>query len=337
MGNILGGNGLLKLKGKGVATLMLLGAVAGVGLAEGTVTAHASILPIVTPTQTAKNQKKLDTLFDKIDISKAVGVTSDYSSGTYATMKPATYSRFQTYKLNKATTLTNEFKHKTVILPKGSVVTGLTDGQGNLLSVDNTALSIKNQNKVFKKLGNWKVSYLMSATNGAAVKPYTRSTAFSNNSLASVTALPLKNNKAPHNGDERTRPFITVTADSQLVYHSKGAVYNATSYAKIKSFKRTHSTLTYYLAKSVSGVTTKRARVGKTYRYKMTLKLGHVYQNTMIQSDPGEFNLAVNNGKQTFFYAFGEIAEDYMNEVTGYEPVTTRFAELSTDYIQGLY
>lgn len=71
--------------------------------------------------------------------------------------------------------------------------------------------------------------------------------------------------------------------------------------------------------------------------YKMTLKLGQVYQNTMIDSDPGAFNLAVKNGKQTFFLAFGDIAEDYVNSVTGYEPVTARYSKMATDYIQGLY
>ncbi|KID44512.1 hypothetical protein [Levilactobacillus brevis] len=326
-----------KLTHRYAAALMLLGAVAGIGLTAGKTTAHASITPIVTPAQTAKNQKKLDTLFDKIDISKAFGVTDDYGSGTAATVKPDTYNYRQTYKLTKATALTNEFRHKTVTLPKGSVVTGYTDGQGNLTNLDNTTLSIKNQKKIFSKLGNWKYSFLMSKTNGAAVKPYTRSTAFSYKSLASVTALPVKNNKAPHNGDERTRPFITVTADSQLIYHSKGKVYKATRYAKIKSFKRTHSTLTYYLSKPVSGVTTKKTKVGKAYQYKMTLKLGQVYQNSMIYSDPGEFNLSVKNGKQTFFLTFGEIAEDYVNSVTGYETVPTRYSKMATDYIQGLY
>jgi len=328
---------MIKLTGKYAAALMLLGTVTGVGIAMGTPTAHASVTPIVTPAQTAKNQKKLDALFDKIDISKAFGVSDNYGSGTAATVKPDTYNYRQTYKLTKATALTNEFRHKTVILPKGSVVTGYADGDGNLASLDNTTLSIKNQKKVFSRLGNWKYSFLMIKANGAAVKSYTRSTAFSYNSLASVPALPIKNNKAPHNGDERTRPFITVTADSQLVYHSKGTVYKETRYAKIKSFKRSHSTLTYYLSKPVSGVTAKKTKVGKTYRYKMTLKLGHIYQNDMIDSDPGEFNLSVKNGKQTFFLPFSDIAEDYVNSVTGYEPVTARYSKMAADYIQGLY
>jgi len=328
---------MIKLTSKYAAALMLLGAVAGVEIATGKTTASASKTPIVTPAQTAKNQKKLDTLFDKIDISKAFGISDLYGSGTATTVKPDTYNYRQTYKLTKATALTNEFRHKTVTLPKGSVVTGYADGKGNLTALDNTTLSIKNQKKVFSNLGNWKYSFLRTKANGAAVKPYTRSTAFSYNALASVPALPIKNNKAPHNGDERTRPFITVTADSQLVYHSKGTVYKATRYAKIKSFKRTHSMLTYYLSKPVRGVTTKKTKVGKTYRYKMTLKLGHVYQNAMIDSDPGAFNLSVKNGKQTFFLTFGDIAEDYVNSVTGYEPVTARYSKMAADYIQGLY
>lgn len=245
---------------------------------------------------------------------------------------------YQTYKLKSPLTLTNEFRHKTVTLPKGSVVTGLNDGKGNFQNIDNTTLSIKNQKKVFKKLGNWHRSFAMSKNNGGAMQKYTRSTAFSKNTLASLPQLSVKTAKAQYDTAASSLPFISVTADSQLAYHKTGQTFSATSYAKIKKFKRTHSTITYYLNKPVSGVTTRKIKVGKSYQYKLSLKLGHVFQSRdSYNGDAGAYNLTVNNGKQAFFLPLDNVAESYISSINGNEYVSDNDKKVSTAFVEGLY
>ncbi|WP_143448101.1 hypothetical protein [Levilactobacillus brevis] len=211
------------------------------------------------------------------------------------------YNMYQTYKLKSPLKLTNGFRHKTIILPKGSVVTGLNDGTGNLQNIDSTTLSIKNQKKVFKKLGNWHLSFAMIKNNDGATQPYTRNTSFSINSLASFPQLSVKKAETQYDLAATTLPFISVTADNQLAYHSHGEIYQATRYAKIKKFKRTHSTITYYLSDPLKGVTTKRIKVGKAYQYRLNFKLGHVFQNRdSYNGDAGGYDITVNSDKQAF-------------------------------------
>lgn len=331
---------MIKLKGKYAAALMLLGAVAGVGVATGTTTTHASINTL-TSKQLAASNKKVDTAIDKIDINNLSNVNSTYSNGLGVTDRNNTvqlYNLHQTYKLKSPLTLTNEFKHKTAILPKGSVVTGISDGDGNLQYVDNTTLSIKNQSRI-SKLGNWHYSDTMKKNNGAAAQPYTRVTAFSKNSLASFPQLSVKTAKAQYDNAASSLPFISVTADSQLTYHKSGQTFSATRYAKIKKFKRTHSTITYYLNKRVKGVTTKKTKVGKSYQYKLSFKLGHVFQSRdSYNGDAGAYNITVNNGKQAFFLPIvaNSPVESYIDEIyTNY--VSNHDKQLSATFIEGLY
>ncbi|MFD1549070.1 hypothetical protein [Levilactobacillus fuyuanensis] len=335
---------MIKLTSKYAAALMLLGAVTGVGIATGTTTAHAKTK---TPTtaqiaaaraKMAANEKKVDKAIDKIDISNLSNLNSIYTYGPSATQTVQPYNMYQTYKLKSPLTLTNEFRHKTVTLPKGSVVTGLNDGNGNLQNIDNTTLSIKNQEKVFKKLGNWHYSFAMSKNNSGATQKYMRTTAFSKKSVASFPRLSVKTTKAQYDNAASSLPFISVTADSQLAYHSKGGIYKATRYAKIKKFKRTHATVTYYLNKRLSGVTTKKAKVGKSTQYKLSFKLGHVFQShDSYNGDAGAYNITVNNGKQPFFLPLNDVAESYISAINGNEYVSTNDKKVSTVFVEGLY
>lgn len=134
-----------KLTHKYATALTLLGAIVGIGLTAGTTTASAK-----TPTaaqiaaarkKIAANKKKVDSAIDKIDISNLSNLNSIYTYGPIATQTVQPYNMYQTYKLKSPLTLTNEFRHKTVTLPKGSVVTGLNDGKGNFQNIDNTTLS----------------------------------------------------------------------------------------------------------------------------------------------------------------------------------------------------
>jgi len=333
-----------KLTHKYATALMLLGTVAGIGLTAGTTTASAKAK---TPTaaqiaaarkKIAANEKKVDSAIDKIDISNLSNLNSIYTYGPIATQTVQPYNMYQTYKLKSPLTLTNEFRHKTVTLPKGSVVTGLNDGKGNFQNIDNTTLSIKNQKKVFKKLGNWHRSFAMSKNNGGAMQKYTRSTAFSKNLLASFPQLSVKTAKAQYDNAASSLPFISVTADSQLAYHKTGQTFSATSYAKIKKFKRTHSTITYYLNKRLSGVTTKKTKVGNSYQYKLSLRLGHVFQSSdSYNGDAGAYNLTVNNGKQAFFLPLDNVAESYISSINGDEYVSDNDKKVSTAFVEGLY
>jgi len=333
---------MIKLTRKYAAALMLLGAVAGVGIATGTTTANAKTktpaAQIAARAKIAANEKKVDKAIDKIDISNLSDLNSIYTYGPSATQTVQPYNMYQTYKLKSPLTLTNEFRHKTVTLPKGSVVTGLNDGNGNLQTIDNTTLSIKNQKKVFKKLGNWHRSFAISKNNSGAAQKYTRTTAFSKNSVASFPQLSVKTAKAQYDAAASSLPFISVTADSQLAYHSKGEIYQTTGYAKIKKFKRTHSTITYYLNKPLSGVTTKKAKVGKSYQYKLCFKLGHVFQSRdSYNGDAGAYNITVNNGKQAFFLPLDNVAESYISAINGNEYVSANDKKVSTVFVEGLY
>ncbi|ATU69714.1 hypothetical protein CT113_04965 [Levilactobacillus brevis] len=136
----------------------------------------------------------------------------------------------------------------------------------------------------------------------------------------------------------RPQPFISVTADSQLAYHKTGQTFSATSYTKIKKFKRTHSTITYYLNKRLSGVTTKKTKVGNSYQYKLSLRLGHVFQSSdSYNGDAGAYNLTVNNGKQAFFLPLDNVAESYISSINGDEYVSDNDKKVSTAFVEGLY
>ncbi|MDT7013865.1 hypothetical protein [Levilactobacillus namurensis] len=289
----------------------------------------------------AANEKKVDKSIDKIAIRNLFNLKTTYNTGIGVTAKNDTidsHNLYQTYKLKKPLKLTNEFKHKTVTLHKGSVVTGLSDDASNLKSVDNTTLSIKNQKKVFKKLGNWHYSYVANKQNNGATRAYMRKTAFSANSLASFPMLSVKTAKAQYDAATMSLPFISVTADSHLVYHKSGQTFKATRYAKIKKFKRTHSKITYYLNKRLKSVKTKKTKVGKVYRYKLSFKLGHVFQSRdSYNGDAGAYNLTIKNGKQHFFFPLDEVAESYIASINGNEYVSDHEQEISTAYIQGLY
>lgn len=122
------------------------------------------------PVKNVNTGKSIDNLIHKVDISNLSYFRTMYDYSKKPVMLND-QNRFQTYKLEKPLKLTNESRHKVVTLPKGAVVSGLSDDHGNLMGVNNPALSIKNQKKVFKGLGNWRESYLISKNNGAAKHP----------------------------------------------------------------------------------------------------------------------------------------------------------------------
>ncbi|WP_024746707.1 hypothetical protein [Levilactobacillus namurensis] len=309
---------------RGTALLVLSGALIG-----GLTTTNAS----------ASTSKKVNSAISKISISNLANLNTTYASGVGVKNSIDPYNRFQTYKLKRSMKLTNEFKHKTATLPKGSVVTGYADKNGNLINVDNTTLSIHNQKRV-KKLGNWHYSFPKVKDNAGATRKYTRKTAFSYGSLASVPSLSVKTKKAQYDGAADTLPFISVTADSQLVYHKKETVYKATRHAKIKKFKRSHSKLTFYLSKKVKGVTTKRVKLGKSHAYRVTLKYGPMFQSyDKYNGDPGAYNVTVKNGKQSFFVpiAYSTPTQSYIDSLTGSVYVSSADKKLATDYINGLH
>lgn len=273
--------------------------------------------------------RKLSSVVSQYDVSK-LGVMENNKVVSQ-------YNRYQTYKITSALQVTNEFKRKVVVLPKGSVITGFSDDEGNLSYIDNTSLSLKNQKRIHK-LGNWHYSYLINKNNSGASNPYSRKTAFSYKSLSSLPALFVRTAKAKKNGVDSQTPFISVTADSNLVYHKSGQTFSATRYAKIKKYKRTHSKLTYYLSRRVSGVSTKKVKVGKSCLYRVSFKLSHVFQDE-DNSDLGAYNLTVNNGKQAFLIPVdGNTPMDsYLDMITGAGDVTSHDKEISYAYIQGLY
>ncbi len=302
---------------------MLLGAAAG-SLAVTNASANSNV----------------DILVNKININNLFNVNTVYTGGIGVTENNngiSIYNRFQTYKIKRSLKVTNEYKHKTATLPKGSVVTGYNDGQGNLVNIDNTTLSIKNQSRV-RKLGNWHYSYPSVKENNGAANKYVRNTAFSYNSLASVPMLSVKTSKAQVDGATSELPFISVTADKKLVYHKTGQTFRATSYAKISKVKRTHSMITYYLNRRTSGVTTKKVKVGKHYRYRVSLKLAGSFQSG-YNGDRGAYNLNVKNGKQVFFLPIdiNSPVESQLDLITGYETVSAHDKKISAAYVQGLY
>ncbi len=307
---------------------MLLGAVIG---SLGVTSASAEKATLVN---TGKN---VDTLVHKVDIRKLAyfDVTFDYSAS-----HKFRQSQYKTFKLKKAVKITDEYKHKSTTLPKGSIVAGSSDGKGNLTYISNPSLSIKNQKLVFKALGNVHESYPSSKKNGSAQQPYTRTTAFSYNSLAQFPFLSVKSNNPVYDPSGYSLPFVSISADSQLVYHTKGSRYEPTRYAKIKKFKFTRSSVTYYLAKPVKGVVTKKVKSGKTYLYRVTFKMGRVFQALLRDADSNGYNLTINNGKQEFFFYLRDLGWKYVGSVmgvTGADAVSPEDTQAATDYIQGLY
>lgn len=283
--------------------------------------------------------KHIDNLIHKVDINKLSYFRTDYD---YLTKPSVLYKHnmYQTYKLKKSMKLTDQSKRKTVTLPKGTVVAGMNDGHGNLINVNSTALSIKNQKKVFKTLNNWRLSYPLEKYNGGAKQPYTRNTAFSYQSLATFPFLSVKSNNR-FDGSGAPLPFISVTADSQLVYHTKGSRFKPTRYVKIKKYKRTHSTITYYLAKPIKGVATQKVKSGKTHLYRVTLKMGNVFQAFFNSTgDSDGYNITIDNGRQAFFFPLGYLGSNYIRPkmgVTGVDYVSPTDEKIAAAFIQKLY
>lgn len=309
--------------------LTLLGAIMG---SLGVTSASAEKARIVNTGQ------HVDSLIHKIDIRNLSYFDTPYDSTNPSTMR--NNSRCQTYKLKKSMKIANQNKHKEVTLPKGSVVTGLSDGKGNLISIENPSLSIKNQKMVFKTLGNWHGSIPISKNNGGAQQPYTRNTAFSYKSLAMFPFLSVKSNNPVYDAGGYSLPFVSISADSQLVYHTKGSRYKPKRYAKIKKFKMTHSSITYYLTKPVKGVETKKVKSGKSHLYRVTFKMGRVFQMMFADYDTDGYSLTINNGKQAYFINLREIGWNYIGSIvglTGADTVSAKDAQITTDYIQGLY
>ncbi|WP_261810925.1 hypothetical protein [Levilactobacillus humaensis] len=320
---------MFKMKSKSTLLLMLLGAVVG---SLGVTSASAEKARIVN------TGKHVDNLIHKVDIRNLsyFDTRFDYSSKPYKMSQ----NRYQTYKLKRSLKIANMNKHKEVILPKGSVVTGLNDGKGNITYISNPSLSLKNQKLVFKTLGNWHGSLPIIKNNGGAQQPYTRNTAFSYKSSAMLPFLSVKSNKPFYDAEGLSLPFVSISADSQLIYHTKGSKYKPTRYAKIKKFKLTHSAITYYLAKPVKGVATKKVRSGKTHLYRATFKMGHVFQMMFADNDTDGYSLTVNNGRQEFFISLYQLGWKYVGSIvglTGADAVSPTDAKIATDYVQGLY
>lgn len=320
---------MFKLKRKSTLLLMLLGAVVG---SLGVTSASAEKARIVN------KGKNVDTLIHKVDIRNLSYFDTPYDSTNPSQMRNNT--RRKTYKLKRSMKIANMNKHKEVTLPKGSVVSGLSDGKGNLVSIDNPSLSIKNQKMVFKTLGNQDGSLPISKNNGGAQQPYTRNTAFSYKSSAIFPFLSVKSNNPLYDGGGQSLPFVSISADSQLIYHTKGSRYKPKRYAKIKKFKMTHSSITYYLAKPVKGVATKKVKSGKSHLYRVTFKMGHVFQLMFAENDNDGYNLTINNSKQEFFIKLYDVGWNYIGSIvglTGADTVSAKDTQVTTDYIQGLY
>ncbi|WP_261810892.1 hypothetical protein [Levilactobacillus humaensis] len=318
---------MFKIKRKSALLLMLLGVVVG---------------SFSVTNASADYQKKINTELNKVNINNLfklnVELITSVTSSDPVYPSIAQYNLYQTYKLQKPLKITNDYKRKSMTLPKGAVVTGLSDGKGNLLNLSNMTLSIKNQKKVFKVLGNSQGSHPVNKNNGVANYPYTRETAFSHDSLASFPALSVKASHMIMPGT-LSLPFISITSDSQLIYHTKGSKYKPTRYVKIKKFKRSHSKITYYLAKPIKGVTTKKVKSGKSHLYRVTFTIGHVIQHRDLNGDLGLSDLTINNGKQVFFLTIDSYTptQAYIDTLTGYEYVSPENKKDSLAYIQSLY
>lgn len=239
-------------------------------------------------------------------------ITKEFDMTTITRVSPDGINIYNTYKTTKPFKITNEFRHKTVTLPAGTVVSGVSDSNGNLKYIKNLSISTKKQKAIFSKLGyNKTTSIFVDQENGIAKHKYLRNTAYSYDSREVMPTLYKKTVNAKY-GPNAYTPYIIVTADNYLTYHSYkpdgphgkfGANVAYTSASKIKKFTRTKSSLTYYLAKPMSGITTKRVRVDKHYWYQVKLTVGKTFE-TMEKniSDSTSTSTTINNnGKPEFF------------------------------------
>lgn len=278
----------------------------------GTVVSQGTALAKTSSPQNMSSSKITHTVEVPIDSKNPEKtITKEIDMTTLTSIWPEDSNMWNTYKTTKPFKITNEFRHKTVTLPAGTVVSGLSDSNGNLNTVNNMSISTKKQKAIFSKLGyNKTISYPVDQENGIAKNKYLRNTAYSYNSREVIPTLPKKTVNAQY---DDYPAIINVTADNYLTYHSLkrygpdgryGINYAYTSASKIKKFIRTKSSLTYYLDKPMSGVTTKRVRVGKHYRYRVQLTIGKSFgMFEKYNGDPiGTGNTINNNGKPEFYF-----------------------------------
>lgn len=292
---------------KKLLLVMAVGAaITGTMVSQGTALAKTSSPQNMSSSKTTHT---VEVVIDSKNPEKTV--TEEFDMTTLTSIGPDDHNMWNTYKTTKPFKITNEFRHKIVTLPAGTVVSGLSDSNGNLKTVNNMSISTKKQKAIFSKLGyNKIISYPVEQENGIAKNKYLRNTAYSYNSREVIPTLPKKTVNAQYGA----RPaYINVTADNYFTYHALkrygpdgmyGVNYAYTSASKIKKFIRTKSSLTYYLAKPMSGVTTKRVRVGKHYRYRVKLTIGKSFgMSEKYNGDPiGTGNTINNNGKPEFYF-----------------------------------
>mgnify|MGYP004708987963 FL=1 len=277
----------------------------------GTMVSQGTALAKTSSSQKMSSSKTTNTVEVSDSQNPEKTTTKEFDITTLTSNLPDDHDIFNTYKTTKPFKITNEFRHKTVTLPAGTVVSGLSDSNGNLRTVNNMSISTKKQKAIFSKLGyNKTLSYPVDQENGIAKNKYLRNTAYSYNSREVMPTLYKKTVNAQY---AKYPAYINVTADNYLTYHSLkpygpdgryGINVAYTSASKIKKFTRTKSSITYYLAKPMSGVTTKRVRVGKHYRYRVQLTIGKSFgMFEKYNGDPiGTGNTINNNGKPEFYF-----------------------------------
>jgi len=331
---------LLKLKG--IVSLLLLGAISGIGFTTTKASAlSSSATKYLTATQKTDSKsttmsKKVDREFDKVGMSNLTALTLDGQNNTLPNA-PAT-DVFYTTRAVKA----SNGASKTVTLGKGSVVSGTVFQKGTF-TIYNSRLSKKNQSKVFKGLGTKLLGSAISTTNGTPLTKYTKNTAFANNGVRNLIDLQEKGLQSYFDTDRANNPFISVTSDNYLNYYTtsyksgNNANYSKISQSvKIKKFTRGTSNYTYYLAKPLAGFGTTKTRVGKTYLYKLKVSLGHVFMtHDNFNHDADGFRITVNVGSKKFYAPLGNVAESYAYTLQG-----KTFAKFDSakakSYIQGL-
>lgn len=343
-----------KLTGKCATALMLLGAVAGVSVATGTTTASAmssSTKKTLTRLQTKENKttktsKKIDSELDKVGVKN---LNALMQNSTDNKLPDSLNTALSTYKLSRATRVSAGGK-KSVTLPKGSVVRGntytLNPKFPSHFAINVENLSKKNQGYVFKTLGstNQLVNFTLDASNKTKTNTYTKNTAFSYKGVQNLPNLNSKNLQSYYDSDRANNPFITVTADNYLNYYTNYKSGNNINYSKysqsvkIKKFSRGTKNYTYYLAKPLKGFGTKKVKVGKSYQYKLTVSLGHVFRSYDNHNlDPGAYRITVKVGSKSFYVDLGDIAETYIGHAKGDKYATNAVSTADAQkYIQGL-
>lgn len=318
------------------AALLALGVSPSVAQAKSSQTISAKQAKAIQ-----QRQKKLDKAFSQVNINRVASLDDQTSHFVLTGQTDKVAAKLpHLYKTTKAFQVTNEFNHKRATLPAGTVVQAIDDGNGNVQSFNFENLNTSKQRLIQRQLGSVAGLHVVKQTNGIAKHPYTRTTAFAYKGSASLPTLYQIKGGLLRSANKYQ---IQVTANNYLTYYaprSTSSLY--TQAAKIKKFKRTHTSITFYLKKPLAGVKTTKVRQGKTYLYRAKLTMGHVFLD-YDYSDPVGYALTINdNGKGRFGFDMSDLGNPYATQIdqtNGYWAYGYTSAQVaqSKAFVEGLY